>query len=86
MTPDKIEFLDGWTDYPIAELGDTPGKIAPIRRAKAISSDRDKYLEVIVEGVRIFIKAGYFYAGPGRAGQVRTFSWTILNRLPETQY
>ena len=50
------------TDYPIESLGDTKGNFAPVREAKLISYDGDKYCKVEVCGVEIEIKAGYLYA------------------------
>jgi hypothetical protein len=61
-----------WTDYPIAELGDAPGRAAPIRSVRLVSYDGDKYVRVLVDGLRadVEIKAGYVYIKPGRCGEV----------------
>lgn len=58
-----------FTDYPITELGDVE-KIVPIRKCRVLSYDGDKYCQVMVEGVRKEIKAGYLYILPGRYGEV----------------
>jgi len=60
-----------WTDYPVVELGDTPGREAPIRPVAILSYDGNKYCRVLVEGVEIEIKAGYIYKQPGRCGDVQ---------------
>lgn len=59
-----------WTDYPITELGDEPGKEAPVRKCHVLSYDGDKYVETIVGGVKTSFKAGYVYTAPGRCGEV----------------
>jgi hypothetical protein len=60
-----------WTDYPIAELGDEPGKKAPIRQAFPIAYDGNKYVTVrIEEGDRVVVKEikyVYLYTRPVRA-------------------
>lgn len=78
--------LYGFTDYPITRLGDTAGAHAPIRGAKAISYDGDKYLVVEVGGVTETIKCGYFYKERGRCGEVPPFSYRDLEQLPVTRY
>lgn len=59
-------MMRAWTDYPIVELGDTPGQEAPIREVTVLGWDGNKYAEVEVEGVRTSFKAGYLYLRPGR--------------------
>lgn len=64
-----------WTDYPFTELGDTPGKIAPVREIEAIEFDGDKYVLIGVWGgegeyFTTEIKAGYVYQKAGRFGDV----------------
>lgn len=68
----KPKYIIGWTDYPIVELGDIPGKKAPIRQVKLISFDGDKYLNVLVVECGTFaqFKRCYFYSSPGRCGEV----------------
>jgi len=41
-------MLDAYTDYPLAELGDTPGEKAPIRKCKILTWDRNKYCDILV--------------------------------------
>lgn len=65
----KQKCLECWTDYPIAELGDAPHKLAPIRRCRAISWDGDKYAVVEVEGVLTDLKVGYLYPRVQRCGE-----------------
>lgn len=82
---ESIVTISGWTDYPIVELGDIPGEVAPIREAIATSFDGDKYIEATVGGVHTSFKAGYFYRNYGRAGEAETFTWE-LETLPRTKY
>lgn len=62
--------MQAWTDYPIAELGDAPGREAPVRACEVLGWDGDKYALVVVAGVRASFKIGYVYDRPGRCGQV----------------
>jgi len=70
------EHITAWTDYPITELGDTPGQEAPIRQVFVVSWDGNKYASIIIpqEGRRYpiikEIKVGYLYTQPGRQGEV----------------
>ena len=64
-----------WTDYPFTQLGDMPGKIAPVREVEALEFDGDKYLLIGVfcddgEYFTAEIKAGYVYQQEGRFGDV----------------
>ena len=70
--------MRAWTDYPIEELGDAPGKEAPIRECEVLGWDGDKYATVIVSGVRTSFKAGYIYTKPGRCGSVPGINRNIL--------
>jgi len=63
-----------FTDYPFVELGDTPGKIAPVRKVLPLSYDGDKYCDVLVGGINSKIKAGYIYTERGRCGEVPVFN------------
>lgn len=67
--------MKAWTDYPFAELGDTPGREAPVREITVLSYDSDKYCRVLVGGVETEIKAGYVYSSPGRYGEVEVVIW-----------
>lgn len=62
----KLQSL--YTDYPITELGDVSGKIAPIRKCKLISYDRNKYVQVQIDGTDVIkeVKSGYIYKIPLR--------------------
>lgn len=59
-----------FTDYPIVELGDSPGKFSEVREVEVLSFDGNKYCYVDVGGVQKEIKAGYLYKSPGRCGEV----------------
>jgi len=63
-----------YTDYPFTELGDTPEKLAPIRKIFPLNYDGDKYCDVIVDGIKSNIKAGYIYTKRGRYGNVPSFN------------
>ena len=73
--------MKAWTDYPIAELGDTPGQEAPVRECEVISYDGDKYCDVIVNGVRLSIKCGYLYSAPGRFDEAPRVRERALDQL-----
>jgi len=62
-----------YTDYPFEELGDIPGKSAPIRKVFPLHYDGDKYCDVIVDGIKSNIKTGYIYTKRGRCGDVPCF-------------
>ena len=62
-------MIECFTDYPIATLGDAPGKMAPVRKAIAMSYDGNKYCRVQIEDEVLEIKAGYLYTNPVRLGQ-----------------
>lgn len=82
---DKSNLAGGrmyFTDYPLVELGDTPGEEAPIRQVEFISYDGDKYVEVRVDGVSYTFKSGYLYKVPGRKGAVECL---LHNELVELQ-
>jgi hypothetical protein len=51
-----------YTDYPFVELGDAPGEPAPVREIqRVVSYDGNKYCEVLIDGMRLSLKAGYLY-------------------------
>ena len=67
--------MKAWTDYPFTQLGDTAGKIAPVREIEALEFDDNKYLLIGVWGdageyFTTEIKAGYVYQQAGRFGDV----------------
>jgi hypothetical protein len=72
-----------WTDYPIAELGDAPGKLAPIRLVNVTAWDRDKYCSVEIAGAHELVKRCYLYKQRGRVGKARRISKRQLRKLPE---
>jgi len=58
-----------YTDYTFIELGDQPSMPAPIREIqRVVSYDGNKYCEVLVDGRRVSVKAGYLYAEPPKPG------------------
>ena len=69
----------GWTDYPIMELGDIEGQIAPVREVEVFHYDGDKYAYVVVGGHRTSFKRGYIYSEPGRLGEVPNLSMRGLS-------
>lgn len=70
-----------WTDYPITELGDEPGKEAPIRPARLLEYDGDKYVICDVEGLTVEFKSGYLYMERGRLGEVPPVTRRILHHF-----
>jgi hypothetical protein len=62
-----------YTDYPIEELGDILSQLAPIRKVIPISWDENKYVEILVEGEFVEVKAGYIYTEFGRCGDAEVF-------------
>jgi len=79
----KCKNVSGWTDYPIAELGDIPYQKAPIRQVLVLSYDQDKYAKIYVQGIVTEVKRGYLYGQPGRCDQVKTISRRKLERMIE---
>jgi len=83
--------LSGFTDYPFSEQEfgrgpDTPRQQAPIRAIEVLTWDRNKYVDVRVEGFEgtFNIKAGYCYNEAGRCGDVPTFTLAELETLPRS--
>lgn len=72
--------MRAWTDYPIPEAGDAPGKIAPLRLVIVLSWDGDKYCEI--EGTHALVKCAYLYRRRGRCGRVPRLSTRQLKKLP----
>lgn len=61
-------IIDAFTDYPIAELGDVDGEIAPIRAVTVVDYDGSLYCQVLVPGVAepVEVKRWYLYSSRGR--------------------
>ena len=66
-------MLDAFTDYPIESYGDAEG--APIRKAKILTYDRNKYCDVLVyqvdehgdlRGTVVNFKQFYLYKNEAR--------------------
>lgn len=53
--------LQGYTDYPIPELGDTLDTPSPYRPCTLVSYDYDKYVMIVVKGHVREVKRGYVY-------------------------
>lgn len=68
--------MQGFTDYPFEELGDTLGKRAPMRPCKVLSWDTNKYCRILVGGHESEIKSGYIY----RSRRKVPFSYKTLDR------
>ena len=62
--------MKAFTDYPFIELGDIPGKQAPIRSCVVTGYDGDKYCKICVGKLETEVKAGYLYKTAGRFGEV----------------
>lgn len=82
----KERAVRAWTDYPIIELGDRPGKIAPIRLVDVLSYDRDKSCRIRVGNVVDLVKRCYLYKHRGRCGKAARLSDRQLKKLPITRY
>lgn len=76
--------MKAWTDYPIAQLGDLPREIAPIREVEVLSYDRNKYCWVKICGTDVLdnFKSGYIYSKPGRCGDVDAVDVKDYEHLP----
>lgn len=77
-----------FTDYPIKELGDTPGELALIREVEIISYDGNMYCTISVEEITLEVKSGYLYRESGRSQEVPCFMHDDLMKmgLPKTEY
>ena len=77
-----------WTDYPFPDLGDQPGKPAPVRSIVVLDWDRDKYCYISARnGHRELIKRAYIYRKPGRWREdARPVPRWRLWFLPRTDY
>lgn len=71
----------GWTDYPFKSLGDKVYREAPIRPCEVLSYDGDKYVTILVAGMKEEVKAGYVYETAGRFGQAKAISQDVLEKL-----
>lgn len=81
----KPEPVLAWTDYPFTELGDEPGKEAPIREVEVLDYDGDKYCTVLTGGGLVAeVKAGYLYTERGRSGEANVFPRELLPRKAHT--
>lgn len=89
-------MLDAFTDYPIPSFGDVDGdgKEKPIRRAKILTYDRNKYCDVLVyqvdedgdlRGTVVNFKQFYLYKNEARIDDGIQFTDEELKTLPWTK-
>lgn len=79
--------MKAWTDHPIADLGDTPGYMAPIRECNVLSYDRNNQCFVQVYGVVVALDRWSIYKQPSRQFEnAEPVDWTALTKLPITLY
>ena len=87
-------MLDAFTDYPIPSYGDVAGEKAPIRRAKILTYDRNKYCDVLVyqvdedgdlRGTVVNFKQFYLYKNEARIDDGIPFTYAELETLPWTK-
>jgi len=76
--------VKAYTDYPITELSDAPGALAPVRACQVLAYDGDKLVTIEVAGVRCQVKAGYVYQTEGRLGDVPPLTRRMLHGLPRS--
>ena len=79
--------MKAWTDYPIEELDDTLGEIAPVREVNVLSYDGNKYCKVEIGGCDYLqeIKSAYLYQRPGRVTEVPSLTRRQLHYLDNSQ-
>ncbi len=75
--------MRAWTDYPIVELGDTPGCEAPVRECEVLAYDGNKYCRIKIGRHITEVKAGYLYTEPGRCGEALGISVEQTSQLPQ---
>jgi hypothetical protein len=84
-------MIDAFTDYPIESFGDVPNEIAPIRKCKILTYDRNKYCDVMVyqvdedgdlRGHITSFKSGYLYKNEARYDDGIPFTYDELMTLP----
>jgi hypothetical protein len=59
--------LRAWTDCPIPELGDTPGRTASVREAIVVDYDGGDHATAIVGGKPVRIEVRFLYVRKGAA-------------------
>ena len=84
-------MFDAFTDYPIHNINDTDGTLAPIRKCKILTYDRNKYCDVLVfftdtdgdeRAIVASIKSGYCYKNEARFDDAVAFTYDELMTLP----
>jgi hypothetical protein len=87
-------MFDAFTDYPIPSYGDIGGEKAPIRRAKILTYDGNKYCDVLVyqvdeygdlRGTVVNFKQFYLYKNEARLDDGIQFTDEELKTLPWTE-
>lgn len=79
-------MVKAWTDYPIIQLGDVGGQLAPIRLCDVLSYDGSLYCRIRVGDVYETVKHCYLYKKRGRVGKVPRLSNAQFRKLPRTEY
>jgi hypothetical protein len=88
-------MFDAYTDYPIHniydDVNDTDDTLAPIRKIKILTYDKNKYCDVLVfftdtdgdeRATVTSIKSGYCYKNEARLENGILFTYDELNTLP----
>jgi len=91
----SLTMFDAFTDYPIHniynDINDTDDTLAPVRKCKLLTYDRNKYCDVLVfytdsdgdeRAVVSNIKAGYCYKNEARLDDGELFTYDELITLP----
>ena len=91
----NLTMFDAFTDYPIHniynDINDTDDTLAPVRKCKLLTYDRNKYCDVLVfytdsdgdeRAVVSNIKSGYCYKNEARYENGETFTYDELITLP----
>lgn len=90
-----MTMLDAYTDCPIHniydDVNDTDDTLAPIRKIKILTFDKDKYCDVLVfftdtdgdeRAMVTTIKSRYCYKNKARIKDGTLFTYDELNTLP----
>lgn len=76
----RCKLFTCWTDYPILELGDISGKVAPYRRVTVLSYDSNKYATIMIMSFDIIvmqIKIGYLYSSKDKLHYQYKMWWNV---------
>ncbi len=84
-------MFDAFTDYPVDVYDGNDDELAPIRKCKILTYDRDRYCDVLVfytdsdgdeRAIVTNFKAGYIYKNEARYDDGETFTDDELITLP----